>query len=267
MLRQRIQTAVIAVVVLLTVVFVLPPTATLLVLAILILAAAWEWTAFLGVEQRAARVGYVAAIGIVLAAAWLSVPALLSIELLLALGGLVWLIALAVLPRYPVAIPRALAWIAGPAILVPTFVALGQLYLAGPDGPERLLYVLVIVWAADIGAYFVGGRFGRIKLAPRVSPGKTWEGVVGGLAAVAALSFVGAWLLAAPAYIWVPLSLAAAAVSVIGDLTISMFKREAGIKDSGTLFPGHGGVLDRIDSITAAAPLFVLVLALMGMLD
>ena len=121
-------------------------------------------------------------------------------------------------------------------VLVPLFTALVALYSVSP---ALLLFALVIVWAADIGAYFSGKQFGRVKLAPKISPGKTWEGVIGGLAFVALLVVIG--------NVWIN-----------ADLAVSMFKRTAGIKDSGKLFPGHGGVLDRVDSVAAAAPLFAL---------
>jgi phosphatidate cytidylyltransferase len=122
------------------------------------------------------------------------------------------------------------------------------------------------VVAADIGAYFAGRQFGRSKLAPRVSPGKTWEGVIGGLAAAAAMAFIGVeWFEKNP----VPfMSLCAIVVvaSIIGDLTESLFKRHAGLKDSGSILPGHGGVLDRVDSVTAAAPVFLVGLERLGLL-
>jgi phosphatidate cytidylyltransferase len=125
--------------------------------------------------------------------------------------------------------------------------------------PSALLFALVIIWAADIGAYFAGKSFGRVKLAPRISPGKTWEGVIGGLVAVVlVLIAVRLYWIEINVAVIIPFCLAVATLSVVGDLTVSMFKRSAGLKDSGRVFPGHGGVLDRIDSVTAAAPLFAL---------
>ncbi len=128
-----------------------------------------------------------------------------------------------------------------------------------------LLFALLIVWVADSGAYFAGKALGRVKLAPAISPGKTWEGVIGGLVLVAALAIgVGLWR-DLNIGVFVPFCLAIGAISVVGDLTVSMFKRTAGVKDSGSLFPGHGGVLDRIDSVAAAAPLFALGLTWLGL--
>jgi phosphatidate cytidylyltransferase len=153
-------------------------------------------------------------------------------------------------------------WFCGTLVLVPLFVALIALYR---NDPALLLFALLIVWAADIGAYFAGKQFGQVKLAPHISPGKTWEGVIGGLLLVVLLSFAGAAWIDIERTVLIPFCLAVACVSIVGDLTVSMFKRNAGLKDSGTLFPGHGGVLDRIDSVAAAAPLFALGVSWMGL--
>ncbi len=138
--------------------------------------------------------------------------------------------------------------------------------LTRDSGPVLVLIMLVIVWAADIGAYFVGRAVGRVKLAPQVSPGKTWEGVIGGLAAATLAAIVAAGWAGLTIAQGVGLGISVAAISVIGDLTVSMFKRNAGLKDSGRLFPGHGGVLDRIDGVTAAAPLFAIEATWLGMI-
>jgi phosphatidate cytidylyltransferase len=147
---------------------------------------------------------------------------------------------------------------------VPAAVALGRLVELEPDGQALLLFLLVLIAAADVGAYFGGRRFGRRKLAPRVSPGKTLEGLVAGFATAGLAAAAGAYLLGFPALPWLALCLLVALVSVVGDLSESMFKRRAGLKDSGALLPGHGGILDRIDSVTAASPVFLLGLHLLG---
>jgi phosphatidate cytidylyltransferase len=131
--------------------------------------------------------------------------------------------------------------------------------MAGVSGSVRAL-----VWAADTGAFFAGRWLGRVPLAPRVSPKKTWEGVIGGVILSGIVAWVAAhWLPVDDVWPFVMTCVAVAALSIVGDLTESMLKRAAGLKDSGSLFPGHGGVLDRIDSVTAAAP--VLVFALLGL--
>jgi len=125
----------------------------------------------------------------------------------------------------------------------------------------------VLVWAADVGAYFVGKRFGVRKLAPAVSPGKTWAGVGGGVVLALLVAAVGANLFELPVISFLVLCLYAALISVVGDLTVSMFKRGQGLKDSGRLLPGHGGLLDRIDSLLAASPVLVLGLIHLGVIQ
>jgi phosphatidate cytidylyltransferase len=124
----------------------------------------------------------------------------------------------------------------------------------------------LLVTGADIGAFFVGRRFGRLKLAPRVSPAKTWEGASGGIVTVALVAWAGSMYFRLPALPSVAFGCAVGIISMVGDLVESMFKRAAGLKDSGTLLPGHGGMLDRIDSVTAAAPLYALGLFGSGLL-
>ena len=135
------------------------------------------------------------------------------------------------------------------------------------------MFVMFVVWGADVGAYFAGRKFGKHKLAPNVSPGKTWEGVFGGLATTLMIAFLaGLFLedktsLSLSAQQWAILflvTLLVTAVSVVGDLIESMVKRHRGIKDSSNLLPGHGGVMDRIDSMTAALPVFALALSVVG---
>ena len=128
-----------------------------------------------------------------------------------------------------------------------------------------MLYLLVLIAAADVGAYFGGRTFGRRKLAPHVSPGKTWEGFAAACSRPSSSARRRAGSSTMPLWPWLSLCELVALVSVVGDLTESMFKRQVGLKDSGTLLPGHGGVLDRIDSLTAAAPTFLLGLLALGL--
>lgn len=259
MLRQRIITAVIAGIALLAVLFVVPAWLARGVIAAVIVAAAWEWGRFLSPAAAGGQAGYAALVALMLAAAYLAlIEGWLAAEALLAAGLLWWLAALGGLFLYPLTIPRWVAAAAGAFVLLPAWLAIDILYTRSS---ALLLFLLIVVWSADIGAFFAGRRFGRVKLAPRVSPGKTWEGVVGGLLLVAVVAAAGARPLGLPAAALLPFCLAVALLSIVGDLTVSVFKRSVGLKDSGRLFPGHGGLLDRIDSVTAAAPLFALGLA------
>ncbi len=262
MLKLRVLTAVVALGALLVVLFVLPPAIAQGVFAALILAGAWEWSGFLRPEKAAVRFVYVGLIAALLVAASVGLANEFVVGVILKVALAWWLIALFWVFVFPTPIPKLAGWICGALVLIPAYLAIMSLYSLQP---ALLLFVLIIVWVADIGAYFTGKRFGKVKLAPKISPGKTWEGVFGGLLAVAALALVRARWLDIEIAVLLPFCLAVAIISIIGDLTVSMFKRNAGVKDSGRLFPGHGGVLDRIDSVTAAAPLFALGISWVGL--
>jgi phosphatidate cytidylyltransferase len=251
--KQRVITAVIALVLLILVLYVLPPIAAQSVVAAVMLAGAWEWSYFLGPGASAQRWTFMLTILAALAAVTFA-PGI-NAALILGLSLVWWLCALLWSLFYPTAIPQVVRWFAGAAVLVPLYLALIMLYQVSPN---MLLFALLIVWVADSGAFFAGKAFGRVKLAPKISPGKTWEGVVGGLVAVGLLTLGRSFWVETDLAVFVPFCLAAACLSIVGDLTVSMFKRSAGVKDSGTLFPGHGGVLDRIDSVASATPLFAL---------
>jgi phosphatidate cytidylyltransferase len=149
-------------------------------------------------------------------------------------------------------------------VLVPAWLALVVLH---EHAPQLVLLLILLVVAADVGAYFGGRKFGRHKLAPAVSPGKTWEGVAGGLVAAMLMATAGIYWLHLTPLPFFALSALVVVASIVGDLTESMFKRHAGLKDSGSLLPGHGGVLDRVDSVTAAAPFFLIGLERLGLLQ
>lgn len=251
MLKKRIITAVIALLALGVVLFAVPAEVAEIVIAVFIVAAAGEWSGFLDTQKTWPRVIYVAVIALLMGASYYLLPGISALQFKIALAW--WLVAFVWCLVYPTGIPAVVRWVAGALVLIPLFVALLVLYRVGP---EVLLFALLIVWAADAGAFFAGKRFGRVKLAASISPGKTWEGVVGGLAVVALLAIVAAQWTGTRVSVLLPFCLAVAALSIVGDLTVSMFKRTAGVKDSGTLFPGHGGILDRVDSVAAAAPLF-----------
>ncbi|MGB5410093.1 MAG: phosphatidate cytidylyltransferase [Woeseiaceae bacterium] len=259
MLKTRVITAVIALLALIVVLFFLPARVAEAVIALAVIAGAWEWSGFLGSKSTALRAGYVVLIAALLAA--FAVPLAEQTLLLLQVALVWWLLAFLWTFFYPTPIPAAVRWICGVLVLLPLYVALIELYRLGS---LWLLFLLLIVWAADMGAFFAGKTMGKVKLAPQISPGKTWEGAIGGLIAVALLILGRSFFVDSNLAILLPFCLAIGAISIVGDLTVSMFKRTAGIKDSGTLFPGHGGVLDRVDSIAAAAPLFVLGMHMLG---
>ncbi|MDH3748744.1 MAG: phosphatidate cytidylyltransferase [Gammaproteobacteria bacterium] len=260
MLKQRIITAVIALAALSLVLFVVPPLVAELVIALVVLAGAWEWSAFLGGKMMLMRIIYVILIATVMAIVGMFWPD--GVERVLQVALVWWAMALIWAFFFPTKISTAIRWLCGMLVLVPMYVALVMLYQANPS---LLLFALLIVWVADIGAYFAGKQFGRVKLAPNISPGKTWEGVIGGLILVVLLILGRSIWVETNLAILIPFGLGVAGVSIIGDLTVSMFKRTVGLKDSGKLFPGHGGVLDRIDSVAAAAPVFALGLGWTGL--
>ncbi len=265
-LRQRILTAAVLIVVLLAVLFALPPTAMLVLLSAIVLCGAWECSALFGLRHAALRLGYVLLVAAAVALAWRLAGSRAGLEGLLGAAALWWLIALGWIVLAPRRASRPAVALAGLCALVPAWIALARLRLAGARGAEWVLFCLVLVWVADTGAYFAGRRFGRRRLAPSVSPGKTWEGVLGGLLACIPVAVAGGFWFSVPLGSFLVLCLATVAASIVGDLTESLLKRFAGVKDSGTLVPGHGGVMDRIDSLTAAAPVLLLGLTFLGVL-
>jgi phosphatidate cytidylyltransferase len=270
MLRVRILTAGILGAGLLAALFVLPATWTVIVFAAVFCMAAWEWSGFGELRGRPVRLAYTAAVAALLALSWRWTGSTPHLLLLLGVTCAWWVIALVWLTVAPGWHRPALALCCGMPVLVPAFIALARVLLAVRGfarGPEMVLWLLLLVFAADVGAFFAGRKFGRRKLAPRVSPGKTWEGALGGLAAVALVALAGVLEFGLPVAAGVAFGCAIGVFSVIGDLTESMFKRAAGLKDSGSLLPGHGGVLDRIDSVTAAAPLYAMGLFGSGVIE
>jgi phosphatidate cytidylyltransferase len=231
-----------------------PAPVTAGLLGLLWLAGVWEWAAFAKLPV-AGQAGYT----ILFAAAMVMGPWLgdQALAVLLVAALVWWAFALVLVVRYPRTFSSTFVVLAGIVVLLPSWALLVRLHGEGTLGAKLAFTLLVIVWAADVGAYAFGRLFGRRKLAPAVSPGKTWEGVTGGLVTAGLAAGLAAAWVGLPASHLVVLGVATALISVLGDLTQSMFKRNVGLKDSGKLLPGHGGVLDRIDSLTAAVPVFV----------
>ncbi len=270
MLKQRLLTALILIPLVVWAVLGLNTIVLGLIFGMFVLLGGWEWARLIGLQSTLARSAYVAFIAMLL---YLSTFLLATSESfifnVLVVTGLWWLVATIWVFRYRgetglKSIDTQFGLFVGVMVLVPTWLAMIYIHAFSEDGPAMLLFVMVLIWAADSGAYFTGRRYGKHKLAPQVSPGKTIEGVAGGLFAAALFSVIGAISFDLPVLggiSFVLLSVIVVLLSVIGDLFESLFKRRAGVKDSGQLLPGHGGVLDRIDSLTAAAPIFALALA------
>jgi len=264
-LAKRVLTAVLLLIGLLLLLFVAPLWVAIWATAAVMVLAAWEWSAFLGWRLPRLRGAYAGGMALLLAVSGWLVPAIVGLQIVLWIALLWWAVAFLWILRYPTTVPPAVAALAGLLVLIPSWLALVAILRVPEHGPAFALLALCIVFAGDIGAFFAGHRFGRVKLAPQVSPGKTWEGLIGGVLLAALTAAAGGAFLGLSPGIMVPVGLGVAALSVVGDLTESMFKRSVGAKDSGHLIPGHGGVLDRIDSITAAMPLFALVLSWLGL--
>ena len=264
-LGQRTLTAVLLAPVAIALILLAPTWLFALAIGVIVLAALWEWSRLAGWRLRPLRAVLLAAMAGACLGLWFwrAAPAGHAV---IAAGALGWTLS-------PLWLCRPTLWasptrahagiklgLALPALL-PAWLALVTLHAGGMRAHVWTLLALMLIWAADTGAYFAGTRFGRTRLAPLISPGKTWEGVGGGLLLAAALAAAFGWMLELRGIrLLLLLGMAALAVaySILGDLVESLLKRQAAVKDSGRMFPGHGGLLDRIDSVLAAAPAFVL---------
>lgn len=260
MLKTRILTALVLAPLLLAAVWFLPDAAFAALMAVVIAAGAWEWSALCGLHRKLPRWLFCAAfVLLAMLAWWLAVLPLVALVVLP-----LWVAAIILVLVYPVGAgvlrQPLLAIVFAQALLLGGFagvVAIRQL----DDGAFWLIWTLFIVWAADIGAYFAGRALGRRKLAPALSPGKTWEGAIGGMLLALAIAVpLALWREALGMATAFALALVLAALSVFGDLFESALKRSSGVKDSGGLLPGHGGLLDRIDSLLVALPAAVVAL-------
>jgi phosphatidate cytidylyltransferase len=277
-LKLRVITAVILMAVLILIATQLSPFLFAMFVAFVVLLAAWEWAAFLDLESRRERLPYMASIAASLGVTSLFIGVIpeaasvgsVKVAAISALGLLFWSFAFLILRGYP---DNATAWsqrskiaFMGLCAMVPTWTGIVQLKYIMPEG-YLVLALIIMVAAVDVGAFFVGTFFGHTKLAPQLSPNKSWEGVWGGLATCIVLGVIFAVLMHFYIMPLTPvqflilflLSILVSFFGVIGDLLESMLKRNCDVKDSGAILPGHGGLLDRVDSLMAVTPVFVLI--------
>ena len=272
MLKQRVLTALVLLPLVMAVIFAVPAQWFMVILAAVLVRGSWEYGRLAGYSGQASRYSMVALQVVILAFLfsyrdnWDS-----NILVYLSASCVLWLVMFVRLSRFRQNAQadetyRLVSFATALVSITTGWFAIGWLRMQA-DGSWLLLLLLLIVWAADTGAYFAGKSLGRAKLAPLISPGKTWAGLVGGLIAAPLIALLAAKLMPITEIdsAWlVLLGLATALVSVGGDLLISLHKRTSGLKDSGSLLPGHGGILDRVDSLIAAAPFFALGLIVSG---
>jgi len=276
MLKQRVITALVLVAVFLLALFKLPVAWFSAFVGLIILVGAWEWANLSGFVSALSRIVYVmvtavviGAVGYYLGAGDLSGGVFDGARVfdVLLIGCGWWALALLLVQGYPSSAilwaPRFLRALIGLLVLIPSWVAFSWVRSLA-QGEWLVLMIVAIVAFADIGGYFAGRRFGSRKLKPAVSPGKTWEGFLGGLLANIVFALVLWFAVGASPLLLLAIIVPTSLISVLGDLLESMLKRHRGIKDSSNLLPGHGGVLDRADSLTAAAPVFALALYASG---
>lgn len=277
MLLARVLTGVTMLVAFLSAMAFLDSTTLALVFAAIATAGAWEWAPLAGWQGRLWQALYaLLLLGVIVLLGWYcqvgGASGRIDYQPFIGAACLFWSAATLLVESYP-----STAWIwrsrlvrslMGLIILSAAWLSVAYL-LSLNNGPLLIVLLILLVVVADVGAFFTGKSLGKHKLAPAVSPGKTWEGLWGGL--------VGAMALTVAVWYWLPaeyghlkfgslmvIGLACAGASVLGDLTVSMVKRGSGVKDSGSMLPGHGGLLDRLDSICGAAPVFALALMLVG---
>lgn len=267
MLKQRIITAIILIAATLAVLFYLSPQSFCIVIGVIALAAAWEWTNLMEIKSASWRLLYLVVMFLVFLNA-LFIP----MTLIFVTTFIWWLFAIILITLYP----RGSRWwgkgfvwrgLMGLIVLMPCWAAVN--YIRNQNqGIYALIFLFVLVWGADSTAYFVGKKWGKNKLASIVSPGKSIEGVIGAVVFAIVITLLALWSSHVSFRGWpwaILLSVVTVLFSVVGDLFESMLKRQANLKDSSQLLPGHGGILDRIDSLTAAAPIFAFGALLLGM--
>jgi phosphatidate cytidylyltransferase len=265
MLKQRTITALVLAPLGVAIVLLLPTMALAAFTGLTVAIGLWEWTRMAGFASRPMRSATVAIVSLLLVTLW-TVRNEPVAWYLVAAGVVWWIVAAWWLANFsfgaaPTRENAVMKLVAGLFATLPAWVALILLHAEPAHGPAWALLALVLVWGADTAAYFTGKRFGKKKLSPQISPNKTIAGVYGALACGAIVAGIAGWLLDVRGAAWlalIGLALVTVIASIVGDLFESLIKRQAGVKDSGTLFPGHGGMFDRLDGVFAAIPVFAL---------
>lgn len=287
MLKQRIITALILAPAAISAIFYLSLINFAAVMLVVMAIGAWEWGPLMGCANKRYRIAFVSVTSILIATLWYFLPLdtlwdapkhlVDEANVVLWLAVAWWLLSAGLTFLYPRfskfwSSHRSVRGLFGWLTLVPTWLAFMALrssdYQVDPyHGAQLLMFLFLMVWSADVGAYFVGKSIGKHKLLPNVSPGKTLEGFLGGVIFACVMVVIAGYFIdwtMAQYRIVIPVTMLITTISVLGDLNESMFKRQAGVKDSGTILPGHGGILDRIDSLTATAPIYALCYAYLG---
>lgn len=287
MLKQRIITALILAPAAISAIFYLSLFNFAAIMLVVMAIGAWEWGPLMGCASKRYRIAFVSITSILIATLWFLIPLeqlwdapkhlIEQANIVLWLAVAWWLLSAGLTFLYPRCSKfwsshRSVRGLFGWLTLVPTWLAFmalrtSEYQVDSYHGAQLLMFLFLMVWSADVGAYFVGKSIGKRKLLPNVSPGKTLEGFLGGVVfaciMVAIAGYFIDWTMAQYRIV-IPVTILITTISVLGDLNESMFKRQAGVKDSGTILPGHGGILDRIDSLTATAPIYALCYAYLG---
>lgn len=273
MLKQRILTALTLASLVLWALFGLSDDYLMVLFAVVIMAGTYEWLKLANIQNLVFKLLFFLAQAFLISFVWYLVESKQElVVMILASAVLAWLLIMFWLALYEKGIVKIqlhqISRVLLGLILLPVcLLAIGFILQGFQNDRLTILLMFILIWGADVAAYFSGKAFGKHKLAPTISPGKSWEGVFGALLGTVLISAVAAWLMNYSIQMlpgFVVFCLLVVVLSVVGDLFESLLKRQVGIKDSGNILPGHGGVLDRIDSLIAASPLFALGMYLLG---